>query len=235
LYTVKLEFKTEEEAPSVSLSAAAKNADIRYTTDGSLPTLKSTLYTKPFALKDIDLIRAANFQNGRMVSKILTQSIRAHSALAMKYKLTKPAKNTYQSGPKGLTNGVKGDERTYDQWTGFEGNDMEVVFDFGKPRTFREINIGFLNKPPSWIFLPDYVIVAVSNDGKEWLDIDRADFAHSRSLEKTYIKEAKLRFSEYTKPKRYVKIYGKNIGVCPPGHAGEGKTAWLFADEIIIE
>ena len=112
---------------------------------------------------------------------------------------------------------------------------MEVIFDFGTPRSFRQVELQFLNKPASWIFLPDYVIAAVSNDGKEWLDIDRADYSHSRSNEKSYIRDAKLRFSEYTKPKRYLKIYAKNMGVCPKGHVGEGKAAWLFTDEIIIE
>jgi hexosaminidase len=32
-----------------------------------------------------------------------------------------------------------------------------------------------------------------------------------------------------------LKIYAKNIGVCPKGHDGEGNAAWLFADEIIVD
>jgi hexosaminidase len=102
---------------------------------------------------------------------------------------------------------------------------------------FKEITkvfIQFLNRPESWIFLPDYVVLSVSNDGKEWLDINRSDFAHSRG-ETRYIREAKLQFSEYTSPKRYLKIFAKNIGKCPKGHVGEGQAAWLFADEIIVE
>lgn len=235
LYDVKIEFKSENATPSVILSSTVKNSEIRYTTDGSKPTAKSALYTKPFGINDVNIIQAASFQNGRPISQIVSQNIYAHSALGMKYSLTKPAKNTYESGPKGLTNGVRGNEKTYSQWTGFEGNDMEVIFDFGTPRSFRQVELQFLNRPSSWIFLPDYVIAAVSNDGKEWLDIDRADYSHSRSNEKSYIRDAKLRFSEYTKPKRYLKIYAKNIGVCPKGHVGEGKAAWLFTDEIIIE
>lgn len=235
LYDVDIAFKSENTTPSVYLSSSVKNTEIRYTTDGSQPTIKSFLYTQPFEIKDFNAIRAANFQNGRPISKTVSQTVYPHAALGMKYSLTKPAKNTYESGIRGLTNGIRGSEKNYAQWTGFEGNDMEVIFDFEQPRKFRSIDLEFLNKPASWIFLPDYVIAAVSNDGKEWLDIDRADFAHSRSLEKTYIKQAKLRFSEYTKPKRYLKIYAKNIGVCPKGHAGEGKAAWLFADELIID
>jgi hexosaminidase len=235
LYDINISFKSDNATPSVILDSPVQNTEIRYTTDGTTPTAKSLLYTKPFSIKDINIVRATNFQNGKPLSKTVTQTIYPHSALGMKYTLTNPAKNTYQSGARGLTNGVRGSDKTFAQWTGFEGNDMEVIFDFGEPRTFQMVELQFLNNPSSWIFLPDYVIASVSNDGKEWLDTDRADYEHSRSLSKTYIKDAKLRFSEYTKPKRYLKIYAKNIGVCPKGHPGEGKPAWLFADEIIIE
>ena len=234
LYDVDITVKSVNSSPSVVLSSSVKNMDIRYTTDGSQPFIRSLVYTQPIEIKDFNTIRAASFQNGRAISKTVTQTIYPHMALGMNYDLTKPAKNTYESGNQGLTNGIRGSEKTYAQWTGFEGNDMEAIFDFGEPQKFSTVNLSFLNKPASWIFLPDYVIVSVSNDGKEWLDIDRADFAHGRSLEKTYIKQAKLRFSEYTKPKRFLKIYAKNIGVCPKGHAGEGKAAWLFNDELII-
>ena len=235
LYDVNMDFVSENATPSVILSSEVKNTEIHYTTDGSQPTMRSSLYTKPFKIEDFKMVRAASFQNGIPLSKTTTELVYPHSALGMKYSLTNPAKNTYESGVKGLTNGVRGNTKSYAQWTGFEGKDMEAVFDFGEPRKFKMVEIQFLNKPSSWIFLPDYVIAAVSNDGKEWVDIDRADYTHSRSEDKTYIRDAKLRFSEYTKPKRYLKIYAKNIGVCPKGHAGEGKPAWLFSDEIIIE
>jgi hypothetical protein len=34
---------------------------------------------------------------------------------------------------------------------------------------------------------------------------------------------------------RYVRILGKNLGVCPDWHKGAGSKAWLFADEIILK
>ena len=33
---------------------------------------------------------------------------------------------------------------------------------------------------------------------------------------------------------RYVKVYAKNRGRCPPWHKGAGGKAWIFADEIEI-
>jgi hypothetical protein len=34
---------------------------------------------------------------------------------------------------------------------------------------------------------------------------------------------------------RFVKIFAKNIGVCPPGHKWAGRKAWLFVDEVMVE
>ena len=33
---------------------------------------------------------------------------------------------------------------------------------------------------------------------------------------------------------RYVRVSGKNIGLCPPWHKGSGGKAWLFVDEVDI-
>ncbi|MBK6949685.1 MAG: hypothetical protein IPH16_17820 [Haliscomenobacter sp.] len=34
---------------------------------------------------------------------------------------------------------------------------------------------------------------------------------------------------------RYIRVTAKNIGKCPPWHAGSGGKAWVFADEISVE
>jgi hexosaminidase len=34
---------------------------------------------------------------------------------------------------------------------------------------------------------------------------------------------------------KFIKIVATNLGKCPKGHAGEGKAAWLFIDEIMVE
>jgi hexosaminidase len=235
LNDVKLESKIEKNTPSVFLTSPVKNAEIRYTTDGTEPKLSSTLYSKPVAIKNTTTLKATAFQSGKNISKSTSQTFYISSALNMKYESAKAPSNTYESGNSGLTNGIRGTEKSYAQWVGFNGNDMEVTFDFNTPRAFSNVTVQFLNRPVSWIFLPDYVILSVSNDGKEWLDINRSDFQHGRSNEKTYIREAKLPFSEYTKPKRYLKIFAKNMGKCPKGHPAEGQAAWLFADEIIID
>ena len=34
---------------------------------------------------------------------------------------------------------------------------------------------------------------------------------------------------------RFVKVFAKNIGTCPPWHVGAGGKAWIFVDEITIK
>jgi hexosaminidase len=234
LYDVKQEVKLENNTPSVELTTVLKNAEIRYTTDGKEPTAASSLYTKPLSVKGETPIKAAVFQKGRMIGKPTVQRYFMHSAAGMAYQLITPPKNTYESGERGLTNGLRGSDKSYAQWTGFNGNDMEAILDFGKERTFSSVRVQFYNRPVSWIFLPDNVIFSVSNDGLEWQDVSRVDYAFSRT-DKLEIREAKMTFSEFTKPKRFIKIYAKNVGKCPKGSPCEGNDAWLFADEIIVD
>jgi|GEM_PF-1535294 len=48
----------------VTMSNATADVDIRYTTDGSEPTLASALYTGPFTLTDTTLVKARAFRKG---------------------------------------------------------------------------------------------------------------------------------------------------------------------------
>ncbi len=33
---------------------------------------------------------------------------------------------------------------------------------------------------------------------------------------------------------RFIRVTAKVLEGCPPGHPGEGKPAWIFADEIVV-
>ncbi|MBK1877187.1 glycoside hydrolase [Pelagicoccus mobilis] len=59
----------------VSLSVADKKATIRYTLDGSEPTMDSTSYTEPFMLTKGSTIKAAAFKSGKRVSDISEAAI----------------------------------------------------------------------------------------------------------------------------------------------------------------
>ncbi len=234
IYDVTAQLTGDYKQNKVTLSQTVKSGEIRYSTNGSDPNMNSPIYTQPFDIQKLTEIKAACFKDGKMISKVISKTFNVHEATGLQYECVVPPTNTYESGKYGLTNGLTGNIKNFAQWTGFNGNDMEVILDFGTARTFKNVGVNFLNKSLAWIFLPDYVILSVSEDGKTWKDVDRKDF-NDKNMDKMEIRRADLTFPNVTSPKRYLKVFAKNIGKCPVGHAGAGQAAWLFADELVVE
>ena len=59
----------------VSISGAESGAEIRYTIDGSEPTVTSKLYTKSFNVFDTTVVKARVFKNGKMTSATVSSRI----------------------------------------------------------------------------------------------------------------------------------------------------------------
>ena len=59
----------------VSISGAESGAEIRYTIDGSEPTVTSKLYTKSFNVFDTTVVKARAFKNGKLASATVSSRI----------------------------------------------------------------------------------------------------------------------------------------------------------------
>ena len=59
---------------TLTLRCSNPGAEIRYTTDGSVPVESSALYTAPIPIEQNTVIRAVSFQDGLMRSDIVTQT-----------------------------------------------------------------------------------------------------------------------------------------------------------------
>ena len=66
------------EAFQLTIRCSDSSAEIRYTTDGSVPTGQSTLYQGPITIDRNTVIRAASFQNGLYESEVETQTYLFH-------------------------------------------------------------------------------------------------------------------------------------------------------------
>ena len=144
----------------------------------------------------------------------------------------------YRGGrPNTLTDGLRAPDRPgsspdYRCWQGFEGVDLVAVIDLGEARKINSITAGFLQQQEAWIFLPSEVTFAVSNDGSTFRTVDsvrnRKPAVAPGVFRETYA------CSLERENARYIRVDGKNIGVCPVGHPGAGSKAWIFADEIEV-
>ena len=75
----------------VNLATTTDGAEIRYTLDGSEPTMKSPVFSNPFEVKNTTLIKAKGFKNNFQPSKTL--SIEATKAVLKPAKPVSPTQN----------------------------------------------------------------------------------------------------------------------------------------------
>jgi hexosaminidase len=92
--------------------------------------------------------------------------------------------------------------------------------------------VAFEDDPANWIFAPTSVTADLSVDGVAFAAEAQVKIAGRRGLPKPLVRSA-------TPPiipgqARYLRLHVKNLGVCPPGHAGAGEKAWLFLSDIRV-
>lgn len=228
------ELNAETRTIKVELYTEAWKPEIRYTTDGSEPTASSTKYSEPFEIKKTTTVKAVVVKDGKPMSKALSNDFLLHKAIACPVEMKFPNSKYYEStGKFALVDGIKGgSNHSNGKWKGFNGDDMEATVDLGTEKSFSKVSIGTLQNPGAWIFYPKELIVEVSNDGENFKTLGSIKNkmmpmeAGRYSQEMTVKKKAKA---------RYLRVTAKNLGTCPKGHAGEGKAAWLFVDEITVE
>ena len=149
-----------------------------------------------------------------------------------------PYSNRYPGGgDKALTDGLCAPETIvppvdYKNWQGFQGNDMEVIINLKKDTDISEITAGFLQSQANWIFLPKSVKYEISTDGENYDEV--AFFKNKNPVPQVEVRKAGYSKKFDRRNVRYIKITAKNIGTCPVWHKGNGKKAWLFCDEVVI-
>lgn len=224
----------ENKTVKVALSTEAWNAQIRYTTDGSEPVASSTVYSEPFEIKKTSTVKAAVYQNGEKMSEPLARTFYIHKAVACPVTTKYANSPSYDaSGPFALVDGIKGSLNHADgNWKGYYGKDLVATIDLGAEQRISSVETGFLQNVGSWIFYPSEMVVEVSSNGKDFKLLGRVrnkvpDMEAGRLTQTLKVgKKAQA---------RYVRVTARILEACPKGHAGEGKPAWLFVDEIVVE
>jgi hexosaminidase len=224
----------ENKTIKVKLSTEAWEPEIRYTTNGNDPNASSKLYTGPFEIKETTTVKAAVLEEGEMMSKPLARKFFIHKAIASPSEMKYENSSYYDaSGELALVDGIKGSVNHADgNWKGFNGNDMVATIDLGKKEDISSVEIGCLQNVGAWIFYPEELIVETSDDGQNFKRLGKTKNKVSVSEPGRIIQNLKV---DKNANARFLRVTAKNLGTCPKGHAGEGKPAWLFVDEIIVE
>ena len=234
-FTVAIKPVSQDGKLSVTLSSEIPGSDIYYTTDGSDPDAGSNKYMNPVQIDSSLTLKAVIVINGKVMGvKPAEQKFAMHKAIGRNVTYTNPPSTYYPAdGPNTLTDGVRGTTSPGKFWHAFEGDDLIATIDLGEETPVQKISIGCLQSSRDWIFLPQSVTYEISNDGKTFTDLGTVKNTISLDEKSAFVKDFTLNFPE--QKTRYVRVTAKNIGVCPKGHPGEGKPAWLFADEIMVQ
>ncbi|MBN8672836.1 MAG: family 20 glycosylhydrolase [Chitinophagales bacterium] len=217
----------------VSLSTEAYKGKVVYTTDNSTPTTQSKFYTEPIAINASTTLKAAVLVDGKIMSAIpAQQNFVMHKAIGKDVNYANPVSRYYMAdGPNSLTDGVRGANAVTKYWHGFSAKDMIATIDLGETKNIQNITLGCLQNYGDWIFLPQSVKFETSNDGISFTEIKTIKNAIDLN-ERNVLFDFKATFA--TQPARFIRVTAKN-NLCPPGHSGEGKPGWIFADEIVVE
>ena len=228
------EFNDTVKAIIVKLKSYLPEPEIRYTLDGSDPEVTSALFEKPIQINSTTTIKAGVFEDGKLKRLPSEKTIHVHQATGKEVTYEFPFSDRYTGGGRyGLVDGLSGTVYHNDGfWQGFHGDDMEVIIDLGKKKGISSISVSFLQKMPTWIFMPEFVQFLISEDGKEFRELALVENTIPPEEKEAIIREFKKSFPELET--RYIKVLAKNKGVCPDWHSGAGQPAWIFADEVSI-
>lgn len=235
IYGLKADFTADADQKAVTVTLSTiDDAPIYYTLDGTEPTTASTRYTAPFAINETADFRAVVIRpEGN--SKVIEKNISFNKATYRPIELVfEPSEKYKFGGALTLVDGMKGnDSYASGSWLGFVNNDLEAIIDLGQETEISRVTTNAVVDMNSWIMGSTGLAVSVSDDNKAFREVAVKDIPAETSLDKKGVENYEVTFDAVKA--RYVKVIIKRSPALPKGHAGEGKPAFMFVDEIGIE
>ena len=218
----------------VTLTCADANAKIYYTLDGSEPTQKSKLYTKPFSINNTTTIKAKAFAANKMASFTLIESYERLIISGTEF-VEKPNSNyakNYETALMDARRGVAGNWG--EDWLGFYGKDAEFTIELSMPTDIDKLFIGYGVQPNDWVLMPKGIKVSVSTDGVTFTEPVIAESpVYNNSKDVKRREEARAIVN--VKGVKYIKVKVESYKTLPDWHDYAGEDAWIMLDEITID
>lgn len=235
VFDLKVDFTPDvtKKAVVVTLSTI-DDAPIYYTLDGTEPTTASLKYTEPVSITETADFQAVVIRpEGK--SKVVNKKISFNKATYCPIELTfQPSEKYKFGGAITLVDGMKGnDSYATGAWLGFVGGDVEAIIDLGQETEIKRVATNAIVDMSAWIMGSTGLVVSVSDDNKEFREVAVKDIPAETNIDKKGVENYEITFDPVKA--RYVKVVIKRSPALPKGHAGEGKAAYMFIDEIEVD
>ena len=218
---VTMQVDTAGRKIEVILDAEKYPAEIRYTTDGSVPVASSVLYTGPIVVQDSAHIKAAIFRAGVLQGTPTEKKVDYHRAINKPIHYNSKLYEGYMAGGmNALLDGYRGGLTYLDgRWQGYLDN-LDCVIDMEGETDIHKVSIRFMQLIGPGVFQPGQVELLTSEDGENFI---------SCGIVPTTIPsdDPNLLFQEYifngNWKTRYVRL-----------KAPRANPGFIFADEIVV-
>ena len=235
VFDLKVDFTPDvtKKAVVVTLSTI-DDAPIYYTLDGTEPTTASLKYTEPVSITETADFQAVVIRpEGK--SKVVNKKISFNKATYCPIELTfQPSEKYKFGGAITLVDGMKGnDSYATGAWLGFVGGDVEAIIDLGQESEIKQVATNAIVDMSAWIMGSTGLVVSISDDNKEFREVAAKDIPAETNIDKKGVENYEITFDPVKA--RYVKVVIKRSPALPKGHAGEGKAAYMFIDEIEVD
>ncbi|HEU4551664.1 MAG TPA: c-type cytochrome domain-containing protein [Chitinophaga sp.] len=220
---------------TIQLKHPVRGAEIRYTTDGSMPdSIHSNVFRPGMQLDSSAVIRAKAYKAGWYGSDVAEFSFYKTT-----YKpdsivlLTAPAPKYSGNGGQTLVDMEKGDmDYGNGKWLGYQNGAMELLLTFREPQPVKNVTLSMLRNTGGWVFPPAMVEVWGGSSPAQLRLLNRCRPPMPGKSEPPGSIRIDCPFQ--TTNLGYIKIVAKPLPKLPGWHAAKGQKAWLFADEILV-
>lgn len=143
IFDTDVEFKPDRESEALRVVASVyPGTTVRYTLDGTLPTIESPEYSGPLSLRDDCIINAAAFFPDSTCGTVTSDTLRVSETTFGKCILAnKPYVPFAFGGADALVDGlVGGDNFRSGRWVGFYGDPCDATVFFNEPKTLSQVS-----------------------------------------------------------------------------------------------
>lgn len=227
----KVSVNPDKGVVEVSFSVPERTV-VRYTTDGTEPDSTSMVYSEPIPVKESCVITAKADVEGAKTKKYVFE---AHKAMGRPVTVnSKPSPSYGKDVENLLADGIRGGMMYGNgQWAGWQGRPFEAVVEMDGKTPYSSVTLGMLVVKRDWIYNPRNLVVSISEDGKDFVEIARKEYEPETEGTPDGIKEYDVDFPETSA--RYLKIVSEPLEGIPAWHViAAGKSPFIFIDEIIV-
>lgn len=217
-----VEFSTIDDSP------------IYYTLDGSEPTASSTKYEGKFSVKEDSELKAIAIRESGINSAVFSEKISVNKATFKPVTLlTQPTQNYAYTGETMLVDGLKGTSSNYrtGRWMGFQATDLVAFIDMLEATEISSVEIRNAVVTGDWIMDASEISIEASDDNTTFKPVHTEKITDTKTDHWSDVSVHAFTFEPVTA--RYFKVSVKP-SIMPEWHAGKGKKAFIFVDEITL-